>query len=79
MDEKELKVRSYLKERFANYEDSIGSEDSLEGIVDSLGLFDLVAFLEEEFAISIPNEDFSPDLFSTIEKILLLVNGDQPR
>ncbi|MGD9578854.1 MAG: acyl carrier protein [Syntrophorhabdus sp.] len=79
MDEKELKLRSYLKERFANYEDSIGSEDSLEGIVDSLGLFDLVAFLEEEFAISIPNEDFSPDLFSTIEKILLLLNGDQPR
>ena len=79
MDEKELKVRSYLKERFANYEDSIGSEDSLEGIVDSLGLFDLVAFLEEEFAVSIPNEDFSPDLFSTIQKILLLVNGDQPQ
>ena len=79
MDEKELRVRSYLKERFANYEDSIGSEDSLEGIVDSLGLFDLVAFLEEEFAISIPNEDFSPDLFSTIEKILLLVNGELPR
>lgn len=79
MDEKELKLRSYLKERFANYEDSIGSEDSLEGIVDSLGLFDLVAFLEEEFAISIPNEDFSPDLFSTIQKILSLVNGEQPR
>lgn len=79
MDEKELKVRIYLKERFADYEDSLGSEDSLKGIVDSLGLFDLVAFLEEEFAISIPNEDFSPDLFSTIEKILLLVNGDQPR
>lgn len=79
MDEKELKVRSYLKERFANYEDSIGSEDSLEGIVDSLGLFDLVAFLEEEFAVSIPNEDFSPDLFSTIQKILLLVNGELPQ
>ncbi len=79
MDEKELKLRSYLKERFANYEDSIGSEDSLEGIVDSLGLFDLVAFLEEEFVVSIPNEDFSPDLFSTIQKILLLVNGELPR
>jgi acyl carrier protein len=78
MDEKELKLRSYLKERFANYEDSIGPEDSMEGIVDSLGLFELVAFIEEEFAITIPNEDFSPDLFSTIEKILLLINGDQP-
>ena len=78
MDEKEMKLRNYLKERFANYEDSIGSEDSLDGIVDSLGLFDLVAFLEEEFALSIPNEDFSPDLFSTIEKILLLLNGNQP-
>lgn len=78
MDEKELKLRSYLKERFANYEDAIRLDDSLEGIVDSLGLFDLVAFIEEEFAVSIPNEDFSPDLFSSIQKMLLLINGDQP-
>lgn len=78
MDQNELRLRNYLKERFANYEDSIGSEDSLEGIVDSLGLFDLVAYLEEEFAIHIPNEDFSPDLFSTIEKMLYLIDGNRP-
>jgi acyl carrier protein len=77
MDEKELKLRSYLSERFAEYNDSIAISDSLEGIVDSLGLFELVAFLEKEFSILIPNEDFSPDLFASIEHILLLIDEYQ--
>ena len=72
-DERETRIRKFLKERFKNYEDEIGPADSLEGVVDSLGLFDLVSFLEEEFGLSIPNEEFSPQRFSTLEGILQVV------
>ena len=66
-------IRQYLKERFGNYTDEIENQDSLEDIVDSLGLFDLVSFLEQEFLINIPNEEFSPQLFTSIEKIIGLI------
>jgi len=48
------------QERFGGYHDGIGPHESLEGIVDSLGLFELVDFLEERFQVAIPNEEFSP-------------------
>ena len=72
-NEKEKRVRQYLRERFGNYRDDIGLTDSLDDVVDSLGLFELVSFLEQEFSISLPNEEFSPQRFSTIEGILQVI------
>ncbi len=72
MDE-EQKLREFLRTRFAGYDDGLGSGDSLTDIVDSLGLFELVEFVEREFAVSVPNLDFSPRRFSSIDTILELV------
>jgi acyl carrier protein len=69
----EQNVRAFLKERFAGYEDSIESNESLEGVVDSLGLFELVSYLEDEFSLSIPNSEFSPQLFESIDGILKVI------
>lgn len=66
----ETTVRSYLQERFGNYRDDLGTEDSLEGVVDSLGLFELVEFLERKFQLKIPNHEFTPRRFSSIGRIL---------
>jgi len=71
--ETETLIRKYLKERFVDYDDGIRIDDTLEGVVDSLGLFDLVGFLEVEFGIYIPNEEFSPQRFSSINKILTTI------
>ena len=73
-NEKEKKVRQFLKERFGGYDDTIGLTDSLESVVDSMGLFELVSFLEQEFAMHLPNEEFSPQRFSTIEGILQVID-----
>lgn len=45
----------------------------LNGIVDSLGLMQLVAFLEEEFEIEIDDSDISKEYFSTVGDIGRLV------
>jgi acyl carrier protein len=71
--ETEKKLRQFLKGRFGNYRDETKTSDSLEDTVDSLGLFELVSFVEEEFEISIPNEEFSPQLFYSIERILQMI------
>jgi acyl carrier protein len=41
-----------------------------EGIIDSTGVMELVAFIEETFQISLPDEDIIPDNFDSINKLL---------
>ena len=48
-----------------------GESDSLfdQRVLDSFGLLEFIAFLEETFAIKIPDDDLTPDRFETIENI----------
>jgi acyl carrier protein len=45
------------------------------GIVDSFALPDMVAALEREFSISIPDSDLMPRKFETIERIEAYIQG----
>lgn len=65
----EREVRRFLKSRFSGYRESLGSSESLQRVVDSLGLFDLVEWVEKRFDARIPNEEFSPRRFGTISAI----------
>ena len=46
-------------------------------ILDSMGIFQVVAFLESEFGIEIDDEDLVPDNFGTIDDIARLVESKQ--
>ena len=48
------------------------------GVLDSFGLPDLVAALEKEFAVSIPDSDLRPKNFSSIEQIEKYLQSRQP-
>ncbi len=54
-----------------------GLEDSdplLEsGILDSLGILDVVGFVEQQFAISISDEELVPENFHTVESLVAFV------
>jgi acyl carrier protein len=39
------------------------------GIVDSLGVLDIVTFLEREFAIAVTDDDLTPENFGTVMKL----------
>jgi acyl carrier protein len=39
------------------------------GIIDSAGAMALIAFLEEEYGIQVPDQDLFPTNFATVEKI----------
>ena len=66
----EEKLRTFLQERFPGYRDELQLDGDLSGVVDSLGLFELVAFVESEFNVSIPTAMFSPDRFTTLRRTL---------
>jgi acyl carrier protein len=50
---------------------SIDPSDNLlaKGIVDSHGVMELVAFLEERYGISVSDEDLTPENFESIARI----------
>ena len=62
-------IRDYLKSRFRGYRDDLSIEDSLRRVIDSIGQFEMVEFLEQTFDFRIPNEEFHPDRLSTIARI----------
>ena len=44
------------------------------GIVDSFSMVSLKRFLEKKYAISIPDEEATPEAFDTVTSIIELVN-----
>jgi acyl carrier protein len=66
----EQRLRAFLQERFPGFDESFDAEAELSGIVDSLGLFDVVDFVERDFDVDVPTAEFSPIKFSSIRRIL---------
>lgn len=53
---------------------SLGGDNLLEsGIIDSLGILDLVSFLEQQFGIVVADDDLIPDNFQSVSRITLFV------
>ena len=44
------------------------------GLLDSVGLLELVSFVEASFALTLPLDEFVPDNFRTPAAILAMVN-----
>ena len=71
MDTKNI-VRNFVVENFLFGEDGKLEEDTsfLEtGIVDSTGILELVAFLEETFHIQMEDEELIPDNLDSISNV----------
>lgn len=76
------RIRRFLIERFpAARREPIGDDDHLlaNGILDSLGILDLVAYLEAEFGINVSDEDLVPENFETLSRLEDFVAAKQGR
>ncbi len=66
-------IRQFIVDNFLFGDTSVefGDDDSLmeNGILDSTGILELVAFLEKEFNIRIPNEDILPENMDTMNSL----------
>lgn len=67
-------VRRFIEERFlagAGLESVQEDESFLEnGIIDSTGVMELVAFLEETFGIRVEDEDLVPENLDSIQAVV---------
>jgi acyl carrier protein len=76
------KVAAFLSDAHGLSEKEVpGSETSLlqSGLIDSLGMMELVAFLEQTFEVHIEDEDLVPENFETISAIARLVESKRDR
>ncbi|MGH9494304.1 MAG: acyl carrier protein [Candidatus Sulfotelmatobacter sp.] len=71
------RVREYVLEEFAKAKgiDSITDDESLtkNGVIDSMGIFRLVAFLEETFGVRVGDEEITHDNLESVDAIEKLV------
>ena len=71
------RIREYVLEEFAKSKgiDSITDDESLtkNGVIDSMGIFRLVAFLEEEFGVRVGDEEITHDNLESVNAIEKLV------
>jgi len=66
-------IRQYIIENFLfGEEDGLRDDTSFldSGIVDSTGILELVAYLEEEFGISIADEELIPENLDSIANVV---------
>ncbi|HWO42208.1 MAG TPA: acyl carrier protein [Candidatus Eisenbacteria bacterium] len=74
----EEQLRAFIKRKFPSMrsrELTAGEALLANGIIDSLGVLDLVAFIEESFGISVSDEDLVPENFETIERLTAFVES----
>jgi acyl carrier protein len=67
------RLRRFICESF--FVDDFGDDDSFlaSGLIDSLGVMQIVAFVEAEFSLRVPDADLLPDNFDSLSKLTAYV------
>ncbi len=77
MSDVKSKIREFIIENFL-FSDDIAFENNAsfleEGIIDSTGILELIDFLEEEFNISVEDEEMIPENLDSLDNIAAYLN-----
>ena len=71
-----LQIRKFILDKFplARKQQIKDSDPLLEsGVLDSLGVLDLVSFVEQEFSVHVADEELVPENFQTIDRIAVFI------
>ena len=77
-EELRARIRTYVISHFhLSPIHHLGDEDSLldARVIDSLGILELVRYLEETFAIEVTDDDLSPENFDSIGALARFVGA----
>ncbi|MBD3426732.1 MAG: acyl carrier protein [Candidatus Omnitrophica bacterium] len=75
------RINKFITEHFLDGEGGLKNDESLfgSGIVDSLRLFELIAFIERSFRISVRMSEITLENFDSVDNIAKLVKKKLPR
>jgi len=74
-------IRNFIEENFLFQigDQNLADDQSLleAGVVDSTGVLELVAFLEDTFHLQIPDKDIIPQNLDTVDSITAFIERNQ--
>ena len=74
-------VRQYIIENFLFGDDAPLESDSMSlldgGIIDSVGVMELVAFLEQDFELTIADDDLIPENLDSVDNLTAYIGRQQ--
>ena len=73
----EAEIRSFIAQKFPGAKKLKLSDDTRllqSGIIDSLGILDVVAFIEQSLLISVSDDELTPDNFDSIRSLISFVD-----
>lgn len=73
MEAVERAVRTFIEENYVVGQGAeLSGDESLmdQGIIDSTGVLELVAFLEDEFGLTVADEELVPENLDTVSNIV---------
>ena len=69
------RIRLYIEEELLDGAD-LGDDDPIAvGLLDSLGVEQLVAFLEETFGVTFDDEEYTPENLSSIDAVAKVIDA----
>lgn len=75
------KIRDFIARNLLFSDNGFGYDDNdsflQEGIVDSVGVMDLVSFVEETFVVTVDDHEITPDNFDSVNKLAQYVRSKQ--
>jgi acyl carrier protein len=68
------RIKKFLAQQFPATK-NVGNDDSLlrNGLIDSLGILEVVTFLEKEFGFTVSDEELLPENFESVQCLSNLV------
>jgi acyl carrier protein len=78
MDTRQI-IRGFIRQNFLkesrsnNFRDDVSFIDG--GIIDSVGVLELVAFIEETFSFRVEDEELVPENLDSVDKLVIYINS----
>jgi len=77
----EQKIKTYIAQNliFSGDEFKYPEDASFleEGIVDSLGVMELVSFVEDQFGVGVDDQDITPENFDSVTRLAAYIRRKQ--
>lgn len=79
--ELKAKIREYIIENFLFGDAAPLTDDGIslldEGIIDSVGVMELVAFLEQDFGLTVEDEELIPENLDSVDNLAGFISRKQ--
>lgn len=76
------RVREYVLENFLYMRPDYGFSDTdslmAHGIMDSMGVIELITFVQDEFGVEVGDDEITEENFGTLEAVSRFVQGKRP-